>query len=300
VGLGADDTRAWIELNRQVSTAAREAGELELELHGTHGVLSGHLEVGEADVVRQEIPVLEEFAYRLRTPLARGVLLLVRTMLALLEGRFDAARTGIQILNEEVDASRHPDLVIQLRAQIFLLMKEEGNISVLAPALREFSHRHPEMVGIRAALLAIRAMEQAEPGLVVELRTLVRGLDDLSRDRQWLFTHVLVAETAAALTATDLAADLYRRLKPYSGLVVVMGYCGLCYGAVDYFLGLLARCRGDLTLAERHQRRALALHERTVRDMWQRALKGAAAAAMVVAIFHATGEASASAALRAA
>ncbi len=218
VGLSADDPEAWIELNLEVCSAAREAGELEVEFHGAHGVASGHLEIGDIDAVRRDADILDEISHRLRTPMARGVTRGVRTMLALLAGRFDTARVGIEVSLEEADVFRHPDLVAQIYAQLYHLSREYGNLPVLARALDELAQRNPETMGFGAALLGIRIAEGGGSELLPQLQKLIDDLDDLSRDRQWLFVLSMIADACVSLGAATEAGRLYERMKPYGGL----------------------------------------------------------------------------------
>ncbi|MPZ73468.1 MAG: hypothetical protein GEU74_09590 [Nitriliruptorales bacterium] len=69
------------------------------------------------------------------------------------------------------------------------------------------------------------------------------------------------AEAIAAAGTDDQRTHVYEMLLPYAGLHIVVGGCASYFGAVDHYLGLLARSRGDVDQAGEHFRAAAALHE---------------------------------------
>ena len=85
-------------------------------------------------------------------------------------------------------------------------------------------------------------------------------------DYAWLPYTVNRAYVAAAIGAEEVDA-LYERLSPYRDHVAVLDGSFACYGAVDYYLGLLAAGRDASTAAE-HFARATTVHDRIGAKPW--------------------------------
>jgi hypothetical protein len=85
--------------------------------------------------------------------------------------------------------------------------------------------------------------------------------ETLPRDVNWLGA---MAERAAAIALLGDAARAeghYRLLEPMAGRQTIVARAWGSYGAVDYFLGILAGAAGDPTLARRHLTDGIALDE---------------------------------------
>ncbi|MET1001241.1 MAG: hypothetical protein ABWZ15_05470, partial [Acidimicrobiia bacterium] len=85
-------------------------------------------------------------------------------------------------------------------------------------------------------------------------------------DYAWLTYTVNRAYVAAAIDDPEID-DLYARLAPYRSHVVVLDGSFACYGAVEYYLGLLAQAR-DGTLAAEHFALANSVHDRIGARPW--------------------------------
>src|SRR5215216_6228084 len=72
-----------------------------------------------------------------------------------------------------------------------------------------------------------------------------------SRDINWLPGMILLGEAVATIDDADRAPRVHERLRPYEGLVVVVGRGTLCGGPVDRVLGMLDRTMDRLDDAER-------------------------------------------------
>ncbi|WP_173082491.1 ATP-binding protein [Phytohabitans rumicis] len=85
-------------------------------------------------------------------------------------------------------------------------------------------------------------------------------LDDLPRDLMWLPVTVQAAEVAALLGDQAVADRCYDRLVPHRDCYLYA--ITALYGALPRALGVIARARGDLDLADRHLAEAVAMEER--------------------------------------
>jgi len=85
---------------------------------------------------------------------------------------------------------------------------------------------------------------------------------DFTVDVTWLPSMSMLAEVCAFLDDAERAERLYELLLPYAGRIIVVVGNVAVRGAVDYFLGLLARTRHQWEPAARHFGAAAEAHER--------------------------------------
>src|SRR5262249_31179054 len=89
------DPQGWGALSGELVRAARSARELELELLGHKGSVTGLLELGDVKAADRELRALERTAAALGTPYARWLHEALRAMRALLDGQLEAAERHI-------------------------------------------------------------------------------------------------------------------------------------------------------------------------------------------------------------
>jgi tetratricopeptide (TPR) repeat protein len=93
------------------------------------------------------------------------------------------------------------------------------------------------------------------------------NLDDLppTYDLELL---TFAADTVAAAGTAEQRSHMEQLLQPYAGLHIVVGGCAAYCGAVDHYLGILARSLGRTEDARRHFTSAAAMHERLGAPGW--------------------------------
>jgi DNA-binding CsgD family transcriptional regulator len=104
----------------------------------------------------------------------------------------------------------------------------------------------------------------AEIGLVSEARSIFQRIVEfdcrvIQRDDMYMTCLVFCAETCVILGAPERAELLYRLMRPYEGQTANHP-TAVCFGAVDFYLAMLARTAGWLELAHRHFSQAVALN----------------------------------------
>ena len=90
----------------------------------------------------------------------------------------------------------------------------------------------------------------------------IRDFADLPRDSYWLATIVLLADACAALADRTRAALLYDLLIPYTDRNAAPASGLGCFGAVSYYLGLLATLLSRWEDATQYFEKALAMNTR--------------------------------------
>jgi DNA-binding SARP family transcriptional activator/tetratricopeptide (TPR) repeat protein len=234
---------------------AREAGDVELTLHGHAWLVVDLLEHGDPHAVDAQIEAFTDGAERLRQPLYLWQAAVWRAMRALLEGRLGKAdRLATQAL--AVGARAEPVTAAQYYAvQLIAIRRDQGRMSELEQSVRQAIEQYPNRLGYRAALASLLA----EIGRVDEARDEVDSLavDQIPEDVDWLTTMTMLADLAADLGDAERADRLYALLGPYAEVNVVIGLGVVCEGAAARYLGRLAAATGRREEARRHFELAL-------------------------------------------
>ncbi|MGH9277801.1 MAG: BTAD domain-containing putative transcriptional regulator [Acidimicrobiales bacterium] len=208
------------------------------------------LELGGVAGFDEDVSRLEQLADAVRHWAYQSDAAQWRTLKALLDGRFEDVEPGVERMVSH--AGRDPNFLGAAIGQRFFLRREQGRFdeacSVIAPAA---DHDR----GL-AVFRSLRAMAQAEMGQLEEARRHLDGLategfSSVPRDLTWMGSMSSLAEVCFRLEDAARAAVLHSRLRPHSGHLALVAF-GICAGAVDRYLGMLAATQGDFAAAEGH------------------------------------------------
>lgn len=204
-----------------------------------------------------------------RQPFFLGVMLSLRAMLAIHEGRFaDAEALAEQALR---CASRFnaANAAGAYAVQMFTLRRAQGRLRELAPVLKQFRKTASDAATWQPGL----AVLYCELGLADEAREAFEkpaasDFAGVPRDGVWLGVIAYLAETCVWLGDEARAPTLYRLLAPYAERNIVFGAHVACFGAAARLLGMLAATLARWDDAERHFERALAIDAATGGRPW--------------------------------
>jgi DNA-binding SARP family transcriptional activator len=189
--------------------------------------------------INVELDSLARLADELRQPAQRWYVGTVRTMLALMEGRFEEAE---QLISETLAVGQRAEghAIVSQRLQLFVLRRAQGRLAELEETIGRSVHEYPALLRFRCALAHLHG----QVGREREARTALDGLlsRDLGRehvDSEWLFTISLLADPCALLGHEDAAATLYSLLLPYKELYA-QAPAEASFGSVARGLGVLA------------------------------------------------------------
>jgi tetratricopeptide (TPR) repeat protein len=186
---------------------------------------------------------------------------LLQATLALLDGRFEdadrlAATANFTGDRKPVPGSSRP--VSDLYAvQFAKLALERGQPEKAVEVLPSFLERMPGHDLLRAML----ATAQADLGDFEGARHQFHRVASQLPPRVMAATLAYLSEVAATLADPELAAPIYERLRPLTGLVVASGQVAHCPGAVDRYLGQLAATSKLWDAAEAHYEIAVRVDE---------------------------------------
>jgi hypothetical protein len=183
-----------------------------------------------------------------------------RALLALLDGRFDAAQA---VADEAVAVARGHENFTRVRlAQQLWVAAEQGTLASIEPVARALvgAGGPPVFEAMLGFVLCATGGHDEAAALLAYL-----ARDDwaqVPRDILWLTTVVGCAEIAAWVGATHQAAGLEALLSPYAGQLVVVAGSAFVHGAVDRFRAMLAHLQGDDETAHRLFASAIDLERR--------------------------------------
>lgn len=208
-----------------------------------------------------ELGLMEEAGERIAASTDRLDQATWASMRALLEGRRDAVRVGIDAL-ARMAGDGDPEAGGRAWTLRFWAEREWGGEDERLDVLdhcRDRAYRYDDLAwwGNIALLLAemgkrdeaVRAFDQAVPRVVAAPR------DDVRLD---VVTNLI--EAAALLGDAGRAALAGRELRTETGRLVVVGDAVVCKGSVDRYLGLLHATVGQVAEAGEWFRRAEATH----------------------------------------
>jgi DNA-binding SARP family transcriptional activator len=242
---------------------AREAGDVELALHGHAWLVVDLLEQGDLDAVEAQIEAFEAGAAQVNQALYDWQAAVWRGMRALLRGRLQEAealaeralQTGARA--EAITASQYYAI------QLLVIRREQRRIAELEPGLRQIIERYPNRRAYRAALGVLLSETERLDQAPRELAPLAaEGFAGIPRDGDWLITMALLADVYAELGEAEQAARLYELLLPFETANVVIGLGAACEGPAARLLGRLAAVTGRPDAAAAHFERALQRAER--------------------------------------
>jgi tetratricopeptide (TPR) repeat protein len=257
-----------LRIAREIVRAAEHAGDAE---RITEGLLATAMALGDLGAISEARAVLQVMTRRaeeLRQPSHLWASAANRAVFVLLEGAFEVAEGMIEQELEEGGASFVRDNVSAARFHRFLLRREQGRVGEVEDEVRASIDEFPWYPLHRGALACLLL----DVGRVEEARSVFdrfsqNGFQDLHRDSMWLLGMALVSEAGARLGDPDAAEILYEQLRPFAGRLAT-GWAEGSMGAVDRYVGLLARAIGHLDDAEACFRNAIGVNERMGARPW--------------------------------
>jgi DNA-binding SARP family transcriptional activator/tetratricopeptide (TPR) repeat protein len=220
------------------------------------------------------VDALAALADELGQPAQRWHVGTSRTMLALLEGRYEAAEREIAETLALGQRAQSWNAAVSHRMALFVLRHDQGRLDEVEETIARSVHEYPALLRFRCALAHIRARRGSRAAFD---ELLARDLAREHVDAEWLFSLVLLADACASLADEPAADTLYALLAPYEDLYAVAPV-EASFGSVARALGVLATTRRRLDEARRHFARALEIERGMRAAPWvERAERGLAA-----------------------
>jgi tetratricopeptide (TPR) repeat protein len=257
-----------LEITSEIVRLADDAGEPEGAVNARLLRIEGHLLRGDIRGVYADLEAAARLAAEARRPTAHWHLEVHLAELALLEGRFAAARQHIARTVDLGEQAHLADAKSSVPTQTFAVRRAVGGLAELSGELVRLVEERPARPIFRC-LVAVLDLELAQSERAQ--RTLDNlGADEFAavpRDEDWLPTIALLIDVAVVLGDVERAAVLHRLLEPHADLVVVDPHV-FSTGSAARSLGMAASACGRFDEAERHFLDALQMNERLGARPW--------------------------------
>jgi tetratricopeptide (TPR) repeat protein len=211
---------------------------------------------------------MTKLAEELRQPSQDWLVLVYTGLLSLLKGELAEAERAVAEARSVGERAQSWNAAVGHGLQLYLLRREQGRLNEVEALVKRSVETYPTY-RIWSCVLAQMAAELGHADDAREALEAV-AVDDfanLPSDEEWLVSVSLLAEAAAALRDPELAADLYRRLLPYSDRVAVSD-AEISLGSAARYLGLLAATTERFGDAELHFHDALEVNARIGARPW--------------------------------
>jgi tetratricopeptide (TPR) repeat protein len=265
---GPDNMPDRLEITAEMVRLSEAAGDLERLFQAHSYRIWSLLELGDPDAISAELAVMSRLADRLRQPAQMWMVAVVRTVRALLEGRFEGAE---EMIEDTLALGRRAipwNAEVTHDLQLFALCREQGRLQESEALITRAVEKHPTYPVWRC----VQADLYAQLGREEEARTIFNGFaatnfTALPFNEEWLVGMTLLSDVCATLRDTTRAFTLYRLLLPYACLHAV-GQTEFSLGAIARALGNLAATAGHFDHAVTHFETAIQLNDRIGARPW--------------------------------
>ena len=252
-----DNVEERVRIATEIVRLGKAAHDLELEIWGHLDRLVSFFELGELQLVRDEIAAIREVAGELRQPEMRWLAGGTDAVLALTEGRLQDAERLTAATFDAGQRSRSSDALACYAGQMFQLRRTQGRLSEVEDLVQRAARELTWYPVFRCLLVALHLELGRESSARIEFEALRPATaDGLPFDNYWVFNVSLLGELAHALHDEVAAAALYQQLRPYAMRNTYAPPEG-CLGSVSRALGLLSETLGRHDDAVRHFEEAL-------------------------------------------
>ena len=263
-----DNPERRLSIGAEIVRLGRAASDREIQLWGHIDRVVSLFELGELQLVRDELAAASEVAGELRQPVMRWLAGGTAATLALAEGRLQEAESLTAATFDAGQRSRSSDALSCYTGQMFQLRREQGRLSEIQTLVERAAREFTWYPVFRCMLVALQLETGREWQARTEFEALsASGFEALPFDNYWVFNVSLLGELAHALRDDAAAAVLYEHLQPYA-MRNTYAPPEACLGSVSRSLGLLAEALGRFDDAARHFENALAHNRRMGARLW--------------------------------
>jgi tetratricopeptide (TPR) repeat protein len=219
-----------------------------------------------------ELRNLERMADELRQPLAGWYVTAAKAREFLFEGRIldaEEAGTAARRLEDRLGDSTTEHVHFVGSVQLYALRREQGKLDSYVDEVQQLADSNRP----RSLWACAYANVLGYIGREAEARERFESLGsneftNISPDDGWLVSMHHLAEICARLDDGARAEQLYRKLAPFNGKPVSLGFVAF-HGPVARYLGLLAATAGNWEVAARHFEDAIETCRKLNAKIWQ-------------------------------
>jgi DNA-binding SARP family transcriptional activator/tetratricopeptide (TPR) repeat protein len=266
--LSPDSARRHLELANELISVALRAGDVERAVEGYEIHLECSFELGDMSAVHVDLDAMKTLAEDLRQPAQAWLVGVYRTLLALVDGRFNEAERLIRETRSVGERALRWSAAVTYGLQLYALRREQQRLDEVEQLVRSSAAENPTYPIWRCALASMLAELGSTDDARGELGALAAdGFSGIPFDEEWEVSLCLLGETAARLGERGHAALLHGLLLPYTDRVS-LSYPEISLGPVSRVLGILASTIGSYDEAAGHFEDALVTSERIGARPW--------------------------------
>jgi DNA-binding SARP family transcriptional activator/tetratricopeptide (TPR) repeat protein len=258
--MGPAGTTARVVDGREVLTLSTGAVAPERTLAAQLGLVEDLIELGDRAGVDAALEQARMDAERLAHPYWSWATTSWRGLLAVIDGRFEAAESLAFDAFAHQAPSEHPEAAAALGVNLVDIRLFQGRADEVLELLRDAADQNPHIPAYRAVLALCRTDAGDLKGARSAYEQLAARDFELPPDSNWLLAIAVLADTAASLGDRAGARTLTKLLEPYADRHVVLncfGGGGAYWGPVEHHLGRLAATLGRGAEARAHLERAI-------------------------------------------
>jgi tetratricopeptide (TPR) repeat protein len=215
-----------------------------------------------------ELDELSRLAAELRQPAQEWQLRSLKTVVALMEGRFGQVEERLAETLDLGAVAQGWNATVSHRVALFVLRREQGRLAEIEPLVARSVHEFPALLRFRSAMANLHA----ELGRPREARAaldglLARDLGNEHLDAEWLLAMNLLPDVCGFLGDAEAAARLHTLLLPYAERYA-QAPLEATFGSIARGLGVLATAMARYDEAERHFEAAIELERRMAAVPW--------------------------------
>jgi DNA-binding SARP family transcriptional activator len=262
---GPDDLDRRLATDDRLIRLGTDGGDVEAELQGRHWRIVDLVEAGAPSALREEVEAYGTLAERARLPQHRWYARFWQALRAELAGDGDAGAPLLAEAAAIADRAADPNAgraidALELTRRL-IRGDDAADFAHLVETVIVHEIQKPHVgPAFRAGYAWYLAASGDLPGAREQLR--IGGPPaELPRDVNWFSTMAERAVAIALLGDGGIASEHYPLLEPLAGRQAIVARAWSTYGAVDYFLGILAGTMGDPIRARSHLTDAVRLDE---------------------------------------
>jgi DNA-binding SARP family transcriptional activator/tetratricopeptide (TPR) repeat protein len=249
---GPDVVGGALPMGEKLIAIGEQTGDRERVFAGHDHRFHNFWQLADRAGVEVELDAIGTLADELRQPAQRWHAGTGRTMLALMEGRFEAAEQLIAETLALGERAQSWNALVSQRLALFVLRRAQGRLAELEEVIARSVREYPALIRFRCALAHLYAELGREQDARAALQALLsRDLAHEHFDAEWVFSLSLLADPCAFIADATAAAKLYSLLLPYERLYA-QAPVEASFGAVARGLGVLATAVDRLDAAEHH------------------------------------------------
>ncbi|MEA2827980.1 MAG: hypothetical protein QOG43_2419 [Actinomycetota bacterium] len=249
---GPEDLEERLKASEQIVAIAEATDDGDLAMEGYAWRIADRMEMGRLSQADEDIAAFSTLANAIGDPIYRRDAAAYAAMRAILEGRFDDARSALLDVRALAERAGDTKETPGGREQRYWMALEWGSDEAVADveaSLKALPVGRAWAAQVALLLARTRRYDEALEWLGTISEHLVSARPF---DAEWMQMAACALEAGALVRDPRLAAILLPLIQPYADGVVVLTGGLMCLGSTARFAGLAAATCGDWELAERN------------------------------------------------